>query len=407
MTIFRESDKKVFERLISERCDIDPDDDELETTIEYSISVRYLKERLNLMGFSLGQAESDFNENRIAALVEIRDYIDSERSSDTLSSLYREQIRVLEQTTFNDWLQAFNRIYLKNLCVKMYGDKSYSDESFLVQYILGPNDGDEPFYKFPSSDIRFFLRSFLEFIPDECIVAQDITDLVNAGYYHEDDEVCRISIQELTQDYPVNEKIIILAEGSTDINVLEQSLKLLYPHLADYYSFMDFGLSNAQGSAGNLVNTVKAFVGSGISNRILALFDNDSAGFDAIRGFNKTCIPSNIKILTYPNFDLAKSYPTLGPTGLSNLDINGLACSLELYFGQDVLKSDGNLLPIQWKGYIDGVKKYQGEIMQKAKLYELFREKLRMCALNPNLIKSTDWSGLHLILNSIFKAFQE
>jgi hypothetical protein len=124
--------------------------------------------------------------------------------------------------------------------------------------------------------------------------------------------------------------------------------------------------------AGNLVNTIKAFVGSGISNRVIAIFDNDSAGFEAIRGLSRTSIPSNIRIMNYPNIKIAKSYPTLGPSGLSSLDINGLACSIEIYFGEEVLNIDGEFSPIQWKGYIEGVKKYQGEIMNKTKLQELF-----------------------------------
>jgi len=181
----------------------------------------------------------------------------------------------------------------------MFEDKFSPEESALIHYILGPNDGDEPYYRFPCSDIRSFLRAFLEVAPKDGLVTQDITDLVDAGYYNENEKVCEISIQDLTRDYPINEKIIILAEGSTDINILEKSLKLLYPHLSEYYSFMDFGLSNAQGSAGNLVNIIKAFVGSGISNRIIAIFDNDSAGFDAIRALNKTSVPSNIRIMNY------------------------------------------------------------------------------------------------------------
>lgn len=46
-------------------------------------------------------------------------------------------------------------------------------------------------------------------------------------------------------------------------------------------------------------------------------------------------------------------------------DINRLACSIELYFGVDVLTVDGALVPIQWKGYDERLQKYRGEVMRK------------------------------------------
>jgi hypothetical protein len=246
----------------------------------------------------------------------------------------------------------------------------------------------------------------LEISPRDTLILQDITDLVHGGYYGTDEAVCEISIQELTEGYPVNEKIIILTEGSVDKLVLEKSLELLYPHLSGYYSFMDFGISNAPGSAGSLVNTIKAFVGSGITNRVVAIFDNDTAAYVAIRGLRKTSVPPNIKVINYPNTELAKSYPTLGPSGVSNLDINGLACSVELYFGVDVLTLGGQLIPIHWKGYDVSVDQYQGEIIRKQELQDAFFDKLSKCVADRTLIGTTDWSGIELILSEIFRAFQ-
>jgi hypothetical protein len=71
-----------------------------------------------------------------------------------------------------------------------------------------------------------------------------------------------------------------------------------------------------------------------------------------------------------------------------------------------VLTVNGELSPIQWKGYIDGVKKYQGEIMNKNDLQEAFIKKLSICSADPTRIEKTDWSGIRLILSHIFQAFQ-
>ena len=137
-------------------------------------------------------------------------------------------------------------------------------------------------------------------MPDDSLVVQDITDLVGSGYYDEKDPVCDLALKNLKGDYPANSKIIILTEGTTDTDVLEPSLKLLYPHLCEYYSFMDFGLK-PQGGAGHLMNIVKSFAGAGIENKIIALFDNDTAAHSTVKSLKKIDIPSNIRIAHYPN----------------------------------------------------------------------------------------------------------
>ena len=73
----------------------------------------------------------------------------------------------------------------------------------------------------------------------------DLTDVVYAGYYSLEDRVSDIARLELSSDYPTNNKIVVLTEGSTDSRFLESSLELLAPHLSEYYSFMDFHAPNA------------------------------------------------------------------------------------------------------------------------------------------------------------------
>jgi hypothetical protein len=98
---------------------------------------------------------------------------------------------------------------------------------------------------------------------------------------------------------------------------------------------MDFETSKAEGGAGALVNTVRSFIGAGIMNRTIALFDNDTAAGEALRSLALIAIPENIKIMRLPDIELARNYPTLGPNGIARSDINGLACAVELYLGQD------------------------------------------------------------------------
>lgn len=164
-------------------------------------------------------------------------------------------------------------------------------------------------------------------------------------------------------------------------------------------------MSSAAGGVGSLVATIKAFIGAGISNRVVAIFDNDTAALAARKQLDKLHIPENFRIICYPEIELAKNYPTLGPSGIIYMDVNGLACSIEMYFGEDILTQNGNLVPVQWKGYEASLDRYQGEILRKSDLQNAFFEKIDACMKNPSIINTKDWSSIKLALRQIFLAF--
>ena len=48
------------------------------------------------------------------------------------------------------------------------------------------------------------------------------------------------------------------------------------------------------------------------------------------------------------------------------MNLNGLAGLIEIYMGRDILTgNDGNLELVQWGGYMNRVKKYQGSLINK------------------------------------------
>lgn len=161
--------------------------------------------------------------------------------------------------------------------------------------------------------------------------------------------------------------MVVLTEGPTDSVAIRAALEVLYPHLAGYYSFMDLAV-RSPGGAGSLVHVVKSFAGAGIENRVVALFDNDTAGYAAASILRGVSLPPTVRVLHYPDLAFAKRYPTIGPTGKSVQDINGSACSIELYFGLDVLTESGQLSPVQWKGFDDRLGRYQGEIQNEGRV---------------------------------------
>ncbi len=59
------------------------------------------------------------------------------------------------------------------------------------------------------------------------------------------------------------------------------------------------------------------------------------------------------------------------------MNINGLACGVEMYLGRDILTKENKLIPIRWKNFNDKENKYQGEILEKAYVQDEFRKKLK------------------------------
>ncbi len=81
------------------------------------------------------------------------------------------------------------------------------------------------------------------------------------------------------------------------------------------------------------------------------------------------------------------------------MNVNGLACSIEMYFGADVLTKDCELIPIRWKGFDEKEKKYQGEIDDKKYVQETFKSKLKKTEV-------TEIKELNELLKEIFYAFK-
>jgi hypothetical protein len=400
MTIFREGDKVVEERLVSERNPIEwghiqADPSEVERVVEYRATVGAVKTRLRLMGFTLPFVQADFEARKRQHLAELRSAMDDH------ADLYREEVELLDISEFGDFLGAFREI-LSTKTHPVHVVEKFPGLSPLAKYVL--DDNEDFYWHFPCSDMRCFLRALIEVVPDSAAVTQELTDLVEGEYFDVDTSMTDWSLQMLKGDYSINSPVIILTEGSTDSECIRAALEVLYPELTGYYSFMDLAV-RAPGGAGSLVHVVKAFAGAGIENRMVALFDNDTAGHAALSLLKGIRLPQTIRALPYPDLEMARNYPAIGPTGIANQDINGSACSVELYFGKDVLSVSGDFVPVQWRGYDDRLKRYQGEIGTKDDLKVEFLRKSEAARDDRSLIASQDWQDMRKLLSLIIDAF--
>lgn len=117
---------------------------------------------------------------------------------------------------------------------------------------------------------------------------------------------------------------------------------------------------------------LKAFAGANIANRMITVFDNDAVGVQAFRQASALALPPNIIVTRLPDCETAKHYPTVGPQGRHEMDVNGLAAGIELYLGKEALSVGGELRPVRWTGFVAGADAYQGEVEGKAEVMKAF-----------------------------------
>ena len=61
---------------------------------------------------------------------------------------------------------------------------------------------------------------------------------------------------------------------------------------------------------------------------------------------------------------------------------------------------------MQWKGYIQDVDAYHGEVLNKTQIQKNFDRKLNDCKQNRDHLMNYDWEGVKLILQNLFCCFE-
>jgi HEPN/Toprim N-terminal domain 1 len=227
MSIFRESDRVLRMRFVSERNSLiwggsETGKDETETAVLYSCSVTQARDRLSVMGFTLERVRREFESIRRQ---EIEKYDAWGAESD--DGAWDQEIDFLSQLDFETYSDALRRVIAGGLQPLRFGNQADAKHDSVVRYIL--SDSEEYWLGFLCSDIRPLIRLACELVDPQARVVQDVTDLVEGGYYSRDQEICSEAVWSLSQDHPESSSRIILTEGSTDREFLEESLRQKWP----------------------------------------------------------------------------------------------------------------------------------------------------------------------------------
>lgn len=373
------------------------DDDYTLVEKKFITSCDIAKKRLDIIGYTVDMVEKEFYENMDILKNSDDDY--PPELYEILSRFYDftedcPNYKLIEEMNLENFKQSIKSFFQMPIA-------KIPTDSILLDYII---DHRKMYYGvgLPVLDPLSEVRIILETLGENDSVEYEISEIIDNGYVEIE------GVFAYWKDGPFNlisNETVILAEGTTDIFVLKKSLNLLFPQFSHLYKFFDFDNLKSPGSTSNLVNLIKGFVNSGIKSRIIALFDNDTAAFEALSTIELDKLTPNIKIVHLPHLDWATVYPTLGPTGESNTDINKLACSMELFMGKNLLKKDGKFIPIQWTGYNPKLNRYQGEILYKKEINENFRSIIKKAEEDGLENVSHDWDDLKYLWQTIFTAY--
>jgi len=354
ISLFQENERHVFPNKEY------PEEDW--TTTIYKARKEDVLLRLELMGITFERAKLAFAEWHAEELAMYTEWVsdDSDWAADTKEAL--------AQFTIDDWLRR-----ARSVIENRYNSDSKKEPEDEVERRMLDTSYDEGWLFFACEDLRLVYRLILEAIPDIEWVSLDISDLVHGGYYDEDLKLISDSRKPDALERSILEPVVIMAEGKTDIRVLQASLTALYPSVAELFSFFDHDTLSVDGGANFLSKFLKAFAAARTPVKIVAIFDNDAAGRLEFEKIERLTLPSNIRALCLPEIDLARSYPTVGPQGTHEMDVNGDAVGIELFMGRHNLCDEkGELFPIRWTQYFSRSKSYQGEVSEKDGVQKAF-----------------------------------
>ena len=170
-------------------------------------------------------------------------------------------------------------------------------------------------------------------------------------------------------------RFLIVTEGSSDSTILKTALPIVAPDVDDFFEFIDMKDNYPFTGTGNLVNFCKGLAAIRAQNRMVIVFDNDTAGKAAMRRLQPVRMPPNMRLIRLPDLEAFRDFPTLGPSGRSREDVNGRAVAIESFLDLDYGPTEE--MAVRWTGFDHEVGEYQGELVKKEIYARRFHEHFR------------------------------
>lgn len=324
--------------------------EETPKTCRYVTTAATALRRLKLMGYSLERVKEWYAKETTP-----------EGCETTLFETWRKCVKLLLEKGIpaDDWLEIERLL-------------AWPEEPFEPDVESELHQFEEWAWGLPGKpDARQLYCVLLEDLDGDAPVELDCTWMAEFDFIDARTTVVKDAWNNVRRSISGDEPVILLTEGSSDTSILRLSLEALFPELVDRFQFLDFS-SNLKGGAVSVVEQLKAFAACGFRNRVLAIVDHDAVARDALRGLQATRLPENLGVMHLPHLAIAEDYPTVGPQGKVHVNVNGRAVGIEMFCGRRLLVDPNTLelSPVVWRGYVDGVKAYQGEITNKGRVFD-------------------------------------
>jgi hypothetical protein len=187
---------------------------------------------------------------------------------------------------------------------------------------------------------------------------------------------------------------LIATEGSSDVHVLKHGFALIKPEVADFFKFIDVSERHPFSGASNLVKFAEGLMKIDVQNQILFVLDNDAEGYEAHQRILKLGLPPNMRAMMLPELEQFRSFPTRGPDGTRNADINRRAAAIECYL--DLSLKDRPPAQVIWTNYKKDLDVYHGALEHKETYLKHFLDQTAGSRSD-----SYDLSNISIVLDAI------
>ncbi|MBL1406509.1 MAG: hypothetical protein COC00_011040 [Rhizobiales bacterium] len=394
--LFQEKDRRRFQ---SDQIDYDyfkdkDEDDELAAMeIGFIKPLRDVLPRLELLGYSLARVKQDYEraaedsaeDNRLTTEIGIPK-TDKSVDFETFLSFIREfAIKDLDTTAIFDLDEVgqtkirgrFNRreVVEKFPFFDPNEDQAYSELSYfggLVGFLL------------PYSILRVLAEN-----PDNLSVSVtwQYGPLVEAGWEKPD------LFNPLVRR---RETFLIATEGSSDAHILRHAIDLLRPEMSDFFRFIDMSDRHPFPGTGNLHKFAEGLCKIDVHNQLVLVYDNDAEGRYTFMRTQKLGLPDNMRVALLPDLEEFKLFPTIGPDGQGEMNINGRAAAIECYLDLTSPKTPDPV--VRWSKFFSDLDAYQGVLESKGQFMKAFLN-LRSETMGTS---GYDFSKINCVLDALY-----
>ena len=354
--------------------------------IYYRVTRDSLLMRLDLLGCTEALSRERFQIWRAETIRQEEDYQKETGDNNT------NTLKALNSLTWQEWQRRVPDVLRTRFDLE-------KPDQFADEIDRNMRDLNANWLWFDGYESLLSIRAIIAACHDTKEVILDIGPLIGGGWIGRDERVCTKGAHVVWSRGQPTSPTIILAEGRSDIAILKASIKRFHPEVVDFFTFLDHSEFALDGGASFLVKFLKAFAAARVPANIVAVFDNDTAGLLALHDATALKLPGNIACIKLPDIELGRSYPTIGPQGAHEAEINGKAAGIELYLGRKSLTNNGTLRPVHWSGYDKRAFKYQGELDRKSEVQKEFLSDMQDGSVNCN-----DYPEMQLVWNRILSA---